>query len=88
MTIEYSPADGEQLKRILDTPQGKMAGAIGDFRPKPTVNGNYMAEVSMSRDGAFLAIQLHQFTRMSYEPVTSVLIFEGDEARALRQLFA
>ena len=42
----------------------------------------------MSRDGAFLAIQLHQFTRMSYEPVTGVLIFEGDEARTLRQLFA
>ena len=87
-TIEYSPADGEHLKRILDTPREKMASAMGDFRPKPIVNGNYMAEVSMSRDGAFLAIQLHQFTRMSYEPVTNVLLFEGDEARTLRQLFA
>lgn len=88
MTAEYAPADGEQLKRLLDTPREKMAAAIAGFRPKATVNGNYMVEVYMSRDGAFLAVQLHQFARMSYEPVTDVLVFEGDEARTLSQLFA
>jgi len=46
-----------------------------------------MAEVCASRDGAFLAVQLHQFTRMSYEPVTDVLLFEGDDARVMKQLF-
>ena len=111
-TFEYSPADGERLKRILDTPRElmeqreqsragsdsaesrqkssnaqKLSAAIGDFRPKATVNGNYMAEVCASRDGAFLAVQLHQFTRMSYEPVTDVLLFEGDDARMMKQLF-
>ena len=86
-TFEYSPADGEHLKRLLDTPREKLAAAIGDFRPKPTVNGNYMAEVCASRDGAFLAVQLHQFTRMSYDPVTDVLIFEGNDARIVKELF-
>ena len=86
-TFEYSPADGERLKRLLDTPREKLAAAIGDFRPKATVNGNYMAEVCASRDGAFLAVQLHQFTRMSYEPVTDVLLFEGDDARMMKQVF-
>ena len=56
--------------------------------PKATVNGNYMAEVCASRDGAFLVIQLFQFTRMSYEPVSDVLIFDGDDAKALSPLFA
>lgn len=46
-----------------------------------------MAEVCASRDGAFLAVQLHQFTRMSYEPVTDVLIFEGNDARIVKELF-
>ena len=87
-SFEYSPADGERLKQLLDTPSDKMPAAIGDFRPKATVNGNYMAEVCASRDGAFLAVQLHQFTRMSYEPVTGVLIFDGDTAKVLCQLFA
>ena len=87
-SFEYSPADGERLKHLLDTPSDKMPAAIGDFRPKATVNGNYMVEVCASRDGVFLAIQLFQFTRMSYESVTDVLIFDGDDAKALSPLFA
>ena len=87
-SFEYSPADGEHLRRLLDTPKEKIADSIDGFRPKATVNGNYMAEVCASRDGQFLAVQLHQFTRMSYEPVTDVLIFEGDDAKALHMLFA
>ncbi len=86
-TFEYSPADGERLKRLLDMPSEKLATSIGDFRPKPTVNGNYMAEVCISRDGAFLAVQLLQFTQLSYGPVTGVLVFEGDAARSVKQLF-
>lgn len=86
-TFEYSPADGERLKRLLDTPSEKLATAIGNFRPKTVVNGNYMAEVCISRDGAFLAVQLLQFAHLSYEPVTDVLVFEGDTARIVKQLF-
>ena len=87
-TVELSPADGEHVKRILSSPREDLAQVIGDFRPKPTVNGNYMVEVCASRDGVFLAIQLFQFTRMSYESVTDVLIFDGDDAKALSPLFA
>ena len=86
-TFEYSPADGERLKRLLDTPCEKLAASIGDYHPKPAVNGNYMAEVCTSRDGAFLAVQLLQFINLSYSPVTGVLVFEGDAARTVRQLF-
>ncbi len=87
-TIELSPADGEYLRRILSSSREDLVHAIGDFRPKPVVNGNYIVEVCASRDGAFLAIQLQQFTRMSYEPVTDVLIFENDEAHAIAKLFS
>ena len=86
-TIELSPSDGERLKRLLNTPREDLAKAIGDFRPKPVANGNYMAEVISSRDGAFLAVLLQQFMRMSYEPVTDVLIFEGNDAKTFKQLF-
>ena len=86
-TIELSPNDGERVKHILGTPREDMAQAIGDFRPKPVANGNYMVEVVSSRDGAFLAVMLLQFVRMSYEPVTEVLVFEGDDARNVAKLF-
>jgi hypothetical protein len=42
MTLEFSPSDGEHLKSILNTPNDEMEKNIGDYRPKPIVNGNYM----------------------------------------------
>ena len=44
-------------------------------------------EVASSRDGAFLAVMLLQFIHMSYEPVTEVFVFEGDDARNVAKLF-
>ena len=85
--LEYTPADGERLKKILEVPRESLISAIGEFRPTPTVNGNYIAEVCVSRDQSFVALQLSQFVRMSYEPVTSVLTFEGDEALLISELF-
>lgn len=85
--LEYTPADGERLKKILEAPRESLISAIGEFHPTLTVNGNYIAEVCVSRDQAFVALQLSQFVRMSYEPVTEVLTFEGDEALLISELF-
>lgn len=86
-TIELSHSDGEQVRHILCSRRDDFAQAIGDFRPKPVSNGNYMAEVIASRDGTFLAVLLLQFVGMSYEPATDVLVFEGDDARNVAKLF-
>ena len=86
-TIEYTPQDGDQIRRILESPVNELAKAIGDFRPKEVPNGNYMLEVARSRDGQFVALLLQQFTRMSYEPVTKTLVFEGEAAKVISQLF-
>lgn len=86
-TIELSREDGEHIKHILTGSHKNMAEAIGDFRPKAATYGNYMAEVCASRDGAFVAVLLLQFLQLSYEAVTDVLIFEGDDARAVKQIF-
>ena len=86
-TIEYTPQDGDRIKRILETPTDEQAKAIGDFRPKEVPNGNYMLEIGCSRDGQFVALLLLQFTRMSYEPVTKTFFFEGDVAKVISQLF-
>ena len=86
-TIEFSPADGERLKHILCSPSDDLEQAINGFQPKPVANGNYLAEVCKSRDGAFIAVMLQQFIRLSYEPVTDVLVFEGNDARTVARLF-
>ena len=86
-TIEYSPSDGERLKSILATPKEQMSKSIGDYRPKPTVNGNYMIEICKSEDNKFIVLQLLQFNRLEYEPVSELLFFEGDEAKTIGKLF-
>ncbi len=86
-TIEYTPQDGDRLRRILSAPRENLAEAIDGFRPKEVPNGNYMLEVARSRDGLFVALLLQQFTRRSYEPVTDTLFFEGDNASIICQLF-
>ena len=86
-TIEYTPQDGDCLRRILSAPREDLSNAIEGFRPKEVPNGNYMLEVACSRDGQFVALLLQQFTRMSYEPVTDTLFFEGNDAQLISQLF-
>ena len=85
--IELSHTDGNRLRQILNTSGIELERIIGDYRPKPITNGNFMAEVCTSRDGAFLAIKLLQFSVLSYQSVTDTLIFEGDDARSVGKMF-
>ena len=86
-TIEYTPQDGDRLRSILEAPVEKMEETIGDFHPSQVPNGNYLTELCSSQDGEFVALMLFQFQRMSYEPVTPVIIFEGKEAQVVRKIF-
>lgn len=86
-TVEFSPTDGHRLSRILDSPRGELAKAARDFHPQQTVNGNYLAELCISRDEAFVCVRLYQYVNMSYQPATDILFFEGEEARIVKQLF-
>lgn len=86
-TIEYSPQDGERLRRILSSHNEDLAKEIYGFRPKEVSNGNYKLEIIRSRDGQFVALLLQQFIQMNYEPVTSTQFFEGVDAQIISQLF-
>ena len=85
--LEYSNEDGVRIKRILESSIENLASAKGDFHPKPTHNGNYLAEVCMSQDCAFMAVLLLQFSELNYVPVTDVLFFEGNKASLVAKLF-
>ena len=82
----YSPADGAQLKRIIENFHESTVKDLGNFRPKPVSNGNYQVEVCASQDGEYLAVMLYQFIHLGYEPVTGMHTFEGEKARLLKQI--
>lgn len=83
--LQLSATDGAHLKHLLTLPMEEMVSGMANFRPQLTVNGNYLAELCCSRDGAFAAVQLRQFSQLSYEPVTDVRCYEGDAAQAMSQ---
>ena len=82
----YSPADGAQLKRIIENFHESNVKDLGNFRPKPVLNGNYQVEVCASQDGEYLAVMMYQFIHLGYEPVTGMHTFEGEKARLLKQI--
>ena len=59
----------------------------GESVLKPTLNGSCLLEVVASQDGAFVAIQLFQFSQLSYVPATDVMIYEGNDASLVMKLF-
>lgn len=87
-TSEYSPADGSRISTILKDSQESLAKTIGTFRPKQTQNGNYKAEVCVSNDEMFAAVQLFQYQDLDYSAVTNVHIYEGENAKLIKQLFS
>ena len=46
-------------------------------------SGIYLFETCVSQDAQFAAVMLLQYRQMSYEPVTDVLYFEGNETTAI-----
>lgn len=60
---------------------------IGDYRPKPIVNGNYMIEICISEDREFIALQLLQLNRLNYVPVSHLLLFEGKDVKGIGKMF-
>ncbi len=85
--LELTREDGNRLKAVVESPRSQLARLAADCHLQPTVNGNYMVERVVSRDHAFVALRLYQFLQMQYEPATDVAVFEGDDARAVVQVF-
>ena len=86
-TFEYDSQDGYRLLCILNAPRKDLSKAIGDFRPKPITNGDYILEVARSRDSRFAAFLLKQYQQQKYKAVTSTLIYENEEAKTICQMF-
>ena len=86
-TAEFSATDGNRLSQILSSPREDLAQSIEGYRPQQIPNGNYLAEICATQDGEYLAVKLYQYSSLSYQPVTDTFIFEGDQARIVKQLF-
>lgn len=87
MVLEYSPSEGEKVKRLLDMPLNKMSADIEQKgKPKTGVNNNFRLEVCLSDDHQFCALQLFRFGDFKYNPVFEPRFYEGTDAAYFTQL--
>ena len=87
MVLEYSPSEGEKVKRLLDMPLNKMSADIEQKgKPKTGVNGNFRLEVCLSDDHHF-SLQLLRFADFSYRPFYEPRFYEGTDVEYITKLF-
>lgn len=78
---EYTPSDGSKIEHALNANASERVAQLAALeKMNLTALGNYMLEMYQSEDCQFAALQLSQFKQLSYEPVTPICIFEGNDA--------
>ena len=86
-TMEFTAEVGQRLQHFLLNDPVRHSSAERIFRDQASENGNYMLELCRSVDNAFAALQLFHYETLSYQAVTRVLFFEGQDAQAVLRLF-
>lgn len=85
--LEYAPADGEALERLLRTPLDKLEAELkSKGKPKSTAVGQYRLEVCRSKDGQFIAVQLFRFSNFNYAAASELLTATGSDVAVLEAL--
>lgn len=86
--LEYAPAEGERMERLLRLPLDKMAAEISQKgKPMPTPVGHFRLEIGQSEDGQFCALQLFRFVDFKNQAVTEPQFYEGQQAEVVLKLF-
>ena len=87
MILDYSPAEGERLARLLEMPLDKMVTEIElKGAPKPAQIGHFRFEVCLSEDRQFCAIQLFRFVDFKNSPVFEPRFYEGNDVEYIAKL--
>ena len=85
--LEYSPAEGERVERLLGMPLDKMAADIQQKgKPAAGANGNFRLELCLCDDRQFCALQLFRFGDFQYKPVFEPRFYEGKDVEAIALL--
>lgn len=87
--FEYSPNDGERLNSLLNSKSEELEKQINrGVNISPIHVGNIRAEVCLSDDHKFLAVNLLRFSNFHYVPMSGVMLFHGRDAETASRLFA
>ena len=87
-TYEYSQNNGERLITLVDSGTEELENQLGrgvSLRATPV--GHIRAEVCVSDDRQFLALNILRFSNFEYVPVGGPRLFRGHDAKVASRLF-
>ena len=87
-TYEYSQNNGERLITLVDSGTEELENQLGRgviIRATPV--GHIRAEVCVSDDRQFLALNILKFSNFEYVPVRDPRLFRGHDAEVASRLF-
>ena len=88
-TYEYSQNNGERLITLVDSGTEELENQLGRgviIRATPV--GHIRAEVCVSDDRQFLALNILRVSNFEYVPVGSPRLFRGHDAEVVSRLFS
>ena len=88
-TYEYSQNNGERLITLVDSGTEELENQLGRgviIRATPV--GHIRAEVCVSDDRQFLALNILRFSNFEYVPVGSPRLFRGHDTEVVSRLFS
>ena len=87
-TYEYSQSNGERLIALVDSGIKELEKELErGVIVRATPVGHIRAEVCVSDDRQFLALNILKFSNFEYVPVRGPLLFRGHDAEVASRLF-
>lgn len=82
----YNPEAVSHLQNVIESDSKGLAAAVKACRVQRLEIGNIELDACVSADKRFVALQLLRFMDYTYQPVTRVAFYEGDQAQLVASI--
>lgn len=84
--FNYNPEAVSHLQRVIESDGKGLAAAVKACKVQRLEIGNIELDACISTDKQFVALQLLQFIDYTYQPISEVAFYEGDQAQLVAQI--
>ncbi len=83
MVNEYAADMEKRLTRLLQKDGGEWRLEVENGKLPTVPVGQFRLEAAYAQDGGYLALQLFRFVDFTYSPHSEMVVYEGDDAKAV-----
>ena len=84
--LNFNPEAVAHLQRVIESGSHELAAAVKACHAKRQEIGNIELDACISTDKQFVALQLLKFMDYTYQPISKVASYEGDDAQLVASI--